>query len=809
MWLKPLFDSLLKSARRTPIRRANRAADRRQQARRLLLEGLEDRSLMAFNVLAEYATGLTPYDVTLADVNGDTRPDMIVANLSGNSIDVRLGNADGTFGLALTSPTGAGPRSVATGDFSGDDIPDVVTANYLDASLLVGNGDGTFQPPQSIALPPQVAPEDWTATPLAQNPSSVAAGDLDADGNLDLVVGSSTYFTYCPYYCYTTYNGYVNVLMGSDTGGLGPAATVGLGAGQTPSAVAIGDIDGDTHADVIAATYGMNVLLGDGTGAVGSPIQSGFGSGMRSVSLGDVDGDGNLDSVSSSGSGLYVQKGDGLGGFTTQPHLYFGGAVNSAVMGDVNGDGKIDLVATGAENFFTCTSYGYWGCYDGYNSTLSQATVLIGNGLGSFALPLTSTLSTWEIGSGYLSAVALADLTGNDGLPELVTIDYYTNEAIVTTNDGDWNPPPSISISDAAVVLEGDSGTVNAVFTVTIVGDHDGISVDYSTANSSAVAGLDYTLTAGTLNFAAGEFSQTISVPVIGEKIDEDFEHFFVNLSNAVGGQFADSSGFGTIEDDDTDPVFSISAPTPVTEASGVNAIFTVTLEGEHAGGVTVEYSTFASSATAGADYTTTAGTLTFGPGETSKEISVPILDDSTDEYDEQFYVLLSNAVGAKISSANYAYGTILDNDVAPLVTIDNVSRNEGNQRQNTSFQFSVSLSAVSGKWVYVDFATADGTATTANSDYFANSGTVAIAPGTLSGTLTVTVRGDKTKEANETFVVNLSGATDGTISDSQGVGTIINDDGGKGGGKGNPHKDSLDAALLADDMLTTVRKRR
>jgi hypothetical protein len=705
MWFHSLFDSLNRRSPRTPVRRAKRAADRRQQTRRLFLESLEDRSLLAFNVLAEYATSAYPPNLTLTQIDAGSQPDLVVANAGDSSVSVRLGNAGGTFGSAQNSATGASPRSVAAGDFTGGGIPDLVTANSADVSLLVGNGDGTFAVPASIPLPDQVAPGNPDPTPLAQHPLSVAVGDLDKDGNLDLVVGADTYFTqkscytgyYGGYYCnyFSTYNGYVNVLLGNGSGGFGPAETHPLGTSHFPQAVAVGDVNGDTHADVITANnYDLSVLLGDGTGAVGSPINSGSGYALRSISLGDVDGDGKVDTLLSSGYGLLVQKGDGLGGFTALPSVSTGSPVNSAVMGDVNADGKLDLVAVSSLNAFTCTSYGYYGCYSGYYTHTREATVLLGNGLGSFALPLTSSLGS-DLDYGSLPDVALADLTG-DGLPELVTIDSNFGKAIVATNDGDWNPPPSIVISDAATVVEGNSGTVNAVFTVTILGDHGAVSVNYATANNTAAAGADYTSTSGTLTFGAGESSQTFSVPVNGDTLDEYDEQFFVNLSNAVGGVITDSQAVGTIQDD----------------------------------------------------------------------------------------------------------------DAAPLVTISDVSKNEGN-RNNTSFVFTVSLSEASGKYVYVNFATANGTATTGDNDYFANSGTVYFAPGQTTATITILVRGDKTKEANETFAVNLTGATDGTISDSQGVGTIVNDDGGTGKGNRHGNKASLAATLLADDTLTTTLKRK
>src|SRR5207249_933405 len=132
------------------------------------------------------------------------------------------------------------------------------------------------------------------------------------------------------------------------------------------------------------------------------------------------------------------------------------------------------------------------------------------------------------------------------------------------------------------------------------------------------------------------------------------------------------------------------------------------------------------------------------------------------DEYDEQFFVNLSSPVGGVITDSQ-AIGTIQDDDAAPLVTINDVSKNEGNSG-TTSFVFTVSLSAVSGKHVSVNFATADGTATVAGADYFAASGTVYFAPGQMTASITILVCGDKSTEPNETFLVNLTGATNGTI---------------------------------------------
>jgi len=123
-------------------------------------------------------------------------------------------------------------------------------------------------------------------------------------------------------------------------------------------------------------------------------------------------------------------------------------------------------------------------------------------------------------------------------------------------------------------------------------------------------------------------------------------------------------------------------------------------------------------------------------------------------------------------------FGTIVNDDLPPTITITSkVSAREGGNNNSTLFNFVVTLSAASEKSISVSFATANGTATTADNDYVARSGTLTFAPGVTSQTISVQVKGDKNKESNETFYVNLSGAANATIATAQGVGEILDDD--------------------------------
>jgi hypothetical protein len=278
-------------------------------------------------------------------------------------------------------------------------------------------------------------------------------------------------------------------------------------------------------------------------------------------------------------------------------------------------------------------------------------------------LPITSSLGTGGYYS-FLGAVDLADLTG-DGLPELAAIDAYSNLAIIAENDGNWTSPVAFSISDFTV-NEGDAGTVNATFLVSVVGNHEStVTVEFSTADYDAVAGSDYTPASGTLSFAPGVYSQTITVDVLGDHLNEADEQFFVNLSNPTGGNLVDGQGVGTILDDDTPPLISISDASEVEGNSGTRLMtFTLTLSQASGDGVWVNYTTANGTAKSrNNDYVAKSGTVYFAPGETTQEITIEINGDTKPEKDERFYVDLSGAIGGEILDSR-GVGTILNDDV-------------------------------------------------------------------------------------------------------------------------------------------------
>lgn len=222
--------------------------------------------------------------------------------------------------------------------------------------------------------------------------------------------------------------------------------------------------------------------------------------------------------------------------------------------------------------------------------------------------------------------------------------------------------------------------------------------------------------------------------------------------------------------------MFSVGDVTVLEGNAGAqNALVTVSLTEPHGNSVTVDYSAANGTASAGSDYYSVSGKLTFAKNEMSKTILVPVRGDRVAEPNENFFVRLSNAKGAKIADAE-AIVTIVDDE--PRISINDVSALEGNSG-TTPFAFTVTLSAPYDLPVTVNYTTTDGTAT-AGSDYTAPaSGTLTFQPGQpTSQTITGLVNGDQLFEQNETFVVNLSTPNSyAEISKGTGVVSIIEDD--------------------------------
>jgi len=338
-----------------------------------------------------FATGTQPFSVTLGDVNGDGTLDIVTANKGSNNASVLLGNGDGAFKAQTTFATGTSPRSVALGDVNGDGTLDIVTANQgsSNVSVLLGTGNGSF------------AGQAVDTLNAAQS-YSVALGDVNGDGKIDIVAGNRS-----------GSNG--SLLLGNGDGTF--QASQVFNAGGAQCFVALGDVNGDGKLDIVIARAGNDVVLviGNGNGTFQGPQTVGSGTNPRSVTLRDVNGDGKLDILTanfgSTNASVLLGKGNG----TFQGAVTFATGTNSrsATLGDVNGDGRLDIIAA--------------------NFNSDNASVLLGTG-GSAITATFSPQQTFAAGNGA-SSVALGDVN-RDGKLDMVTANGQPSTASVLLGNG-------------------------------------------------------------------------------------------------------------------------------------------------------------------------------------------------------------------------------------------------------------------------------------------------------------------------------------------------------------------------------------
>ena len=335
-------------------------------------------------------------------------------------------------------------------------------------------------------------------------------------------------------------------------------------------------------------------------------------------------------------------------------------------------------------------------------------------------------------------------------------------------------------IADTSVV-EGTGGMSTAVFTVTLApAGSQPVTVEYATADGTAVAPDDYTASSGTLPFAPGETEKTISVPIVADDEDELDETFFVHLSNASNATILIGTAVATIIDDDGLPVLNINDATLLEGNSGTQQmIFDATLSLASPEVVTVAYETVDGTAVTPNDYTATSGSLTFAPGQTNRQISVSILGDVIDEGEsEQFTVQLSNPVNAALDKA-IGVGTIIDDDIARLSHLSGPAVLEGDFGL-TPATLTVTLSTPAAFVVTVDYTLSSGCCAdgaTAGVDFVGPfTGTLTFAPGTTTVNYMVYIVGDLEVEPDEVFYAQLSNANV-PINANSAIITILNDD--------------------------------
>jgi len=254
--------------------------------------------------------------------------------------------------------------------------------------------------------------------------------------------------------------------------------------------------------------------------------------------------------------------------------------------------------------------------------------------------------------------------------PSLGTITDGVGDGTIVNDD-----LVGITIDDVTIV-EGDTGTVDMVFTVTLdEPSFETVMVDFVSSDNTATSGEDYNPVSGALTFAPGETTQTITVTTTPETVLEADETYTITLSNPVDAEILDGQGLGTIVNDDMNPMISISDATVVEGDTGLtDLVFTVSIDQPSTQDVTVTVNTADGTATAGDDYQPLVGTLvTIPAGETEVTVTVPVVTETVVEADETLTLEASNPVNGEILDGT-GEGTIVNDDGNTLVPVPDSS---------------------------------------------------------------------------------------------------------------------------------------
>jgi hypothetical protein len=594
------------------------------------------------------------------------------------------------------------------------------------------------EPLECRTVPAFLTPVDYTA---GTYPYSVVAADFNGDHVLDLAVANPETST-------------VSVLRGIGDGTFQTALT--SPTGYSPRSIAVGDLNGDGNLDLATADYyDVTVLLGNGDGTFGAPSNIGFAEYPSSVAVGDFTGDGLMDlGVTSAYYYAYasVLAGDGTGNFSGPNETRIGhGYFPSAIAVNLDGVGADELVTANDD-------------YGPYYYGAVYVLAVDGSGFLQVSNVLHTDTAAWSVAAG--------DVNG-DGAIDLVTANgYYYDSVSVLLGDGvggfgaaqtyaAGSYPVSVVLGDFTGDGNVDIATANYHSTDVSVlyGGGDGT---FSNPAKSPTGSYPYSIAAGDFN-GDGWLDAATGNPNGGVDLTGD-------VSVLINDQF------WSPPPPPPPPSVSINDVTVTEGNTGTtNATFTIYLSKAYSQDVTVHYATADATATAGSDYAAASGDVTIAAGQTTKTFTVAVLGDRSAEPTENFVVNLSAATNGLIVDSQ-GIGTIVDDE--PRISISDVSKKEGKRNQTTLFIFTVTLSAAYDQPVTMSFRTVNDTAKTSDGDYVAKTGTLTFAPGETTKTITIDVKGDNRKEANETFYLDLSSNSGNSwFTKSRGVGTILNDD--------------------------------
>jgi hypothetical protein len=393
-----------------------------------------------------------------------------------------------------------------------------------------------------------------------------------------------------------------------------------------------------------------------------------------------------------------------------------------------------------------------------YKTVSTTVTFSPGQTTHTVAIPLIGISATIP---DRVFTVNLSSATGNGFIEDATATMTITGHTGVP-------PPPTFAINNVTVTAG--SAITHAVFTVTRSGDLTKTStVKFATANSSASSPGDYTAQSGTLSFAVNQSTATISVAVAAQTTHHSTKVFDVNLTTPVGATISDNQGVGTIVSGiAVPPTLAVNNVTVTAGSAVTHAVFTVTRSGDLTKTSSVKFATANSSAVSPGDYTAQSGTLDFAINQSTTTISVDVAAQISHQSTKTFDVNLTSPVSATISDSQ-GIGTI-DSGIAGL-SINSVSITAP-KTSTSNLVFTVTRTGNTTGTSTVKYATANNTAI-AGKDYIVTSGTLTFAAGVTTETMTVKIDAQTMYELSKNFKVNLSSATNSSITTGTGTGTI------------------------------------
>ena len=652
----------------------------------------------SFAARVDFTTGSGPNSVAIADLDGDGKPDLVVANQNSDNVSVFQNTATsgsittGSFAANVDFATGTSPWSVAIGDLDGDGKPDIAVVNYTGNTVSVFRNTATSG---SITTGSFDAKVDFAT---GDTPWSVAIGDLDGDGKPDLAVANVNSST-------------VSVFRNTATSGSITFASfdakVDFATGFQPYSVAIGDLDGDGKPDLAVANfiYGagtVSVLLNTSTsGSISFDGHVDFAAGSypNTVAIGDLDGDGKPDLAVSYDSDPIVSvfrntSTSGFISFAARVNFAAGDTPYSVAIGDLDGDGKPDLAVANVNSNTVSV----------FRNTATSGSITI----GSFAARVVFATG------GQPMSVAIGDLDG-DGTPDMAVTNFasYGNISVLRN----LLSIPIITSFSPQSGRTGAAGSTTVIITGTGFGSTAGNNIVY-------FGGVQATVTAATtgqltVTAPSGATWRPISVTVGGYtgysyRVANPFIPTFATKNSIMPGDFASKVDFATGSNPYSVAIGDLDGdgkPDLAVANRGINTV-----------------SVFRNTATSGSITTGSfASKVDFATGSFPVSVAIGDLDgdgkpdlEAVNFYDNTISVLRNTATSGSITTGSFAskvdfttgsnpYSVAigdLDGDGKPDLAVTNSSSSTVSVFWNTSTSGSIITGSFAAK---VDFASGGG----------------------------------------------------------------------------------------------------